>query len=648
MNSYRSPPYIEKEFTEATKPIAGDFDATLVSLTTNSTLNVTSTPELLGVGTNGTVWKVSIGRGLVALKQGKLNGNGVDYSLVLEANLLGLPSSISRMQHPNVVQLLDVAISDKSMALVLPLAEKSLHKYISEKWAKDRKVDRGIDIDTAKHLILQIARGIAYIQSMDVLHGDYKSANILLYEEEGCNLHAVITDFGIGVIRDCYEVNQVPPYFTVWYRAPELILRDRYTANADSWALGCLAVEIMTGKVPFQSNTEPDMLHLMFRRLGKPDEESWPGVTKLPEWNKQLLDKIEESRLEYKSSEDVPVSHFSSLQLESRYAYYDLGNNRIPLSAEDNTFLNELLVYTPTKRKSAAFVTYEDAYLEETRRKISGIPCLAAPTTDTVADCDNTLTKRIDIIQSSKAILKRGSRRTDVITLLIRYAGALGMPDRCVAIAVHLMDAYSSRSNTAYTHPVFAAVLSLASMVTSSAILTVPKVSDASNAIAAAKIQREIFVVLNGVIHVTTVYDLLRQYSEVYGRLVKDACKELVLLSYYTNIIVGRNPEIVALCLLKLVCTGMEEPFKHSTQLKKHSEEAIRIIEAFVTQIVTVINSMTNNQWDITTRVCETGQLRIKTLLRSIKLIGGSINPGLIREEGDYKATIANLKKYYA
>jgi serine/threonine protein kinase len=72
---------------------------------------------------------------------------------------------------------------------------------------------------------------------------------------------------------------------TLWYRAPEIILGSlEYSTPIDIWAIGCIFVEIITKKPLFEGDSEIDQLYRIFRILGTPNEEIWPGVSSLRDY----------------------------------------------------------------------------------------------------------------------------------------------------------------------------------------------------------------------------------------------------------------------------------------------------------------------------------------------------------------------------
>jgi serine/threonine protein kinase len=73
---------------------------------------------------------------------------------------------------------------------------------------------------------------------------------------------------------------------TLWYRPPEILLGCKtYALPVDMWAVGTILAEMVTKRPLFPGDSEVDELFKMFRVLGTPNEEVWPGVTALQDWN---------------------------------------------------------------------------------------------------------------------------------------------------------------------------------------------------------------------------------------------------------------------------------------------------------------------------------------------------------------------------
>ena len=111
------------------------------------------------------------------------------------------------------------------------------------------------------------------------MHRDIKGGNILLTKDGVLK----IADFGLA--REYIKVNNAN--FTVkvvtrWYRAPELLLnQSRYTESVDMWSIGCFIAEMFLGSPVFPGASDLAQLPVIFDKMGVPDENSWPGVTKI-------------------------------------------------------------------------------------------------------------------------------------------------------------------------------------------------------------------------------------------------------------------------------------------------------------------------------------------------------------------------------
>jgi len=87
---------------------------------------------------------------------------------------------------------------------------------------------------------------------------------------------------------------------TLWYRAPEILLGGKQYATAvDIWSIGCIFAEMVMRAPLFPGDSEIDELFRIFRVLGTPTEETWPGVSQyrdfkpsFPKWSAKSLAKI--------------------------------------------------------------------------------------------------------------------------------------------------------------------------------------------------------------------------------------------------------------------------------------------------------------------------------------------------------------------
>ena len=91
--------------------------------------------------------------------------------------------------------------------------------------------------------------GLYALHTAKVMHRDLKPSNILIESGGGVKL----ADFGLG--RDIPQGGDELTNYVVtrWYRAPEVLLGERYGASIDVWSLGCIFAEMLKGTRPLRN-----------------------------------------------------------------------------------------------------------------------------------------------------------------------------------------------------------------------------------------------------------------------------------------------------------------------------------------------------------------------------------------------------------
>ncbi|KAL6055229.1 Cell division protein kinase 1 [Balamuthia mandrillaris] len=247
--------------------------------------------EKLGEGTYGEVYKAidlsTPDHRVIALKKMRLleaEDEGVPATALREVALLKELS----LCH-NIVSLLDVVHSHSTLYLVFEFLDQDLKRYVES-------VPGPLAPELIKSYLYQMLKGIAYCHSRRVLHRDLKLANLLIDRQGALKLadFGLARAFGIPVRTYTHEV------VTLWYRAPEILLgQKRYSTPVDIWSVGCIFAELVTKRPLFPGDCEIDELFRIFRTLGTPNEDVWPGVTELPDfkdtfgqWDPQPLSEI--------------------------------------------------------------------------------------------------------------------------------------------------------------------------------------------------------------------------------------------------------------------------------------------------------------------------------------------------------------------
>lgn len=120
------------------------------------------------------------------------------------------------------------------------------------------KIRRGpLPVEEAVRLARQIAAGLQAAHRQGIVHQDIKPSNILITPTGT----AKIVDFGIARIQGAEQTKTGAMLGTVAYMSPEQTHGEAVDARTDLWALGVVLYEMLTGRRPFQGQTDQAHLH---------------------------------------------------------------------------------------------------------------------------------------------------------------------------------------------------------------------------------------------------------------------------------------------------------------------------------------------------------------------------------------------------
>ncbi|KAG5617206.1 hypothetical protein H5410_017030 [Solanum commersonii] len=193
--------------------------------------------EKLGEGAYGTVFKGKLRSGpFVAVKM-------MHQSMASGKEFISEVSTIGRIHHVNIVQLVGLCVEGSKRALVYEfMLNGSLDKYISP-----REGTVSLSYKQMFDISLGVASGIDYLHrgcDMQILHFDIKPHNILLDE----NFNPKISDFGLAKLysSDDSIVSLTAARGTMGYMAPELFYKNigGVSYKADVYSYGMLLMEM--------------------------------------------------------------------------------------------------------------------------------------------------------------------------------------------------------------------------------------------------------------------------------------------------------------------------------------------------------------------------------------------------------------------
>lgn len=241
--------------------------------------------EKIGEGTYGVVYKARHKKTnrIVALKKIRLESEdeGVPSTAMREISLL------KELRHPNVVYLQDVHLTEARLYLVFEFLSMDLKRYLD-----NLPEEEFIDKMLLKSYLYQILEALLFCHKRRVIHRDLKPQNLLIDSKGTIKL----ADFGLARAFIVPVRAYTHEVVTLWYRAPEVLLGcPRYATPVDIWSVGCIFAEMATKRPLFHGDSEIDQLFRIFKAMGTPNEDTWPGVTSLknfkntfPDWKRNI------------------------------------------------------------------------------------------------------------------------------------------------------------------------------------------------------------------------------------------------------------------------------------------------------------------------------------------------------------------------
>jgi serine/threonine protein kinase len=180
--------------------------------------------------------------------------------------------ALARINHPGVVSALDAGqLPDGRAYFVM--------QYVPGATLRSVMTPRGISAKRAGELLRKIAQALDAAHERGVIHRDLKLGNIML-QTVGGEEYIKIIDFGIATVLEtatAAATNLTKVVGTLAYMAPEQ-LQGRPTAASDLFALGVIAFEMVTGQLPFNADSDAQLIELQRAGTEERLRELRPGL----------------------------------------------------------------------------------------------------------------------------------------------------------------------------------------------------------------------------------------------------------------------------------------------------------------------------------------------------------------------------------
>jgi serine/threonine protein kinase len=186
--------------------------------------------ELIGKGAHGSVYSCKDGNGTKYALKRVSNSEQYGCICLLECSIL------SSILHPNLSHAISISTFSHYTDIVLEMAKGDLE---------------GMKVEPTylKENIFQVCSAIACLHKEQIVHGDIKAANILVYENDNVKL----SDFSLSqrVFSDTLYRDIIS---TPSHRPPEVWMKKGWNMSVDMWSLGCTIYEMVYGRSLFGFN----------------------------------------------------------------------------------------------------------------------------------------------------------------------------------------------------------------------------------------------------------------------------------------------------------------------------------------------------------------------------------------------------------
>lgn len=242
-----------------------------------------------------------------------------DAFFAAEASLAG------RLQHPNVVQILDAVFDAESPYLVMEYVPGVTLKHFC-------RADRLLPLDQIVELGFKCAMALAYCFRQGLIHRDVKPANLLaVIDEHGQAVDVKVSDFGSALHLNA-DRTQVHRVGSLAYMPPEQVEGGDVDGRSDQYALGAVLYHLIAGKPPFEAPSQMALMHQIYTQAPRPLTELRDGVVpemdaviqralakraedRFPDWN-----SFAKALSELVSKQLIPLARFTEVKDSERFS----------------------------------------------------------------------------------------------------------------------------------------------------------------------------------------------------------------------------------------------------------------------------------------------------------------------------------------
>ncbi len=220
-----------------------------------------------------------------------------------------------RLHHPHIVQTHDAVVDDHNAYVVMDYVPGGTLERLTRP-SSLAAFERVIEI------IFKASRALDYAFHQGITHRDIKPANILLMTPEGSDIR--VSDFG-AALHTAQETTQIAGVGSPAYMSPQQVREVPLDHRTDIYSLGVVMFELLTGRLPFESDNNYTLLYRIANDTPPKPSELRPEV---PEALDTIVRRATERDVEHRYQSWAEFSH--DLALAFRNHSVEITRGSIP------------------------------------------------------------------------------------------------------------------------------------------------------------------------------------------------------------------------------------------------------------------------------------------------------------------------------
>ena len=158
--------------------------------------------------------------------------------------------TLAKLNHPNIATLYNFVRQGNDYFMVMEYVNGHTFESLI-------KQTGAMPYQRAVQLFAQALDGIAHAHRLGVIHRDLKPANVMLMKAGTIK----VMDFGIARVLGSNRITRTGNVIgTIEYMSPEQVRGEETDARSDIYSAGILLYEMLTGRVPFESNSDFELM----------------------------------------------------------------------------------------------------------------------------------------------------------------------------------------------------------------------------------------------------------------------------------------------------------------------------------------------------------------------------------------------------